>query len=108
MYKAADNAAMRCAYYFRQTLFSSPGGGARHGQARALPAGLRAEGRTADVVVREADLAFPTKAAQQELLDRLREFATRHKVALAQLFGSRKHGFCYLPSQFLLVSEGQT
>jgi hypothetical protein len=30
----------------------------------------------------------------------------RHKVELAKVFGSRKHGFSYIPSQFLLVSEG--
>ncbi len=97
---------MHLAYYFRKTLLSTADGAVRHERARALLARLQAECRTTEFLVEDADVAFATKAVQRKLFDRLRGFATRHKVALAQLFGSRKHGFCYLPSEFLLVSEG--
>lgn len=54
-------------------------------------------------VVREHKEAFPTNEDERKFLNELSEFSLRHHVALAQIFGSRKHGFSYLPPQFLLV-----
>lgn len=67
---------------------------------------LQAAGRIGAFTVEDADIAFATEEVKQALFDKLREFALRHKVGLARTFGSIKHSFCYLPSQFLLVSDG--
>src|SRR5258708_6967103 len=99
---------MKVAYYYRQTTLDSPEGTAKHEHICKLLSRLRTEGQITESVVQEAEAAFPTKEAQETLFKQLREFAARHKVALAREFGSRRYGFCYLPPQFLLVTDGDT
>ncbi len=93
------------AYYYQETLFTTPEGNAQHQQICDLLSQLHATGRFSKYVIREAEAEFPNEEARQALFAQLREFAARHKVALARTFGSRRHGFCYLPAQFLLVRE---
>ena len=81
-------------------------GAARHHEILDLLSRLRAEDRISEYAIQETEVAFPRKEPETALLNRLREFASRHKVGLARPFGSRRYGFCYLPEQFLLVSEG--
>jgi len=96
---------MHIAYYYRNSVRATPEAAARHQEIRDLLSRLLAKGKIADYVVQETEVAFPTKQAEEELFSRLRDFATRHKVGLARPFGSRRHGFCYLPQGFLLVSD---
>jgi len=96
---------MEVAYYYRESLLTTPEGNAQHQQICDLLSRLRAAGRFAKCITRETEAEFPTEEARQALFVQLREFAARHKVALARTFGSRRHGFCYLPPQFLLVRE---
>lgn len=96
---------MQVAYYYQESLLTTPEGNAQHQQICDLLSQLHATGRFAKCIIREAEAEFPTEQARQALFAQLREFAARHKVALARTFGSRRHGFCYLPAQFLLVRE---
>jgi hypothetical protein len=97
---------MQIAYYYRPSVLGTPQSAALHAETSSALSRLGATGRIADCVIADVDVAFPTEQAQQELFDRLRDFALRHKVGLARVFGSRRSGFCYLPQQFLLVLEG--
>jgi len=80
---------------------------AGHDSIRNLLSRLQEVGRITEVV-EDADVAFATEPAKGELFDWLRDFATSRKAWLGQIFGSRKHGFWYLPQQFLLVSDGDS
>src|SRR5207249_4859759 len=97
---------MQIAYYYRKSVLGTPLGAALHEQISNVLSRLRTGGRIADFVIEDADTAFPTEEARQNLFNQLRDFAPRHKVGLARIFGSRSAGFWYLPSQFLLVSDG--
>ncbi len=96
---------MRIGYYYRKSVMDTLEGAARHGEISNLLSWLRTKGHVTEYVVRDAEAAFPTQA-REELFKRLRDFAVQHKVGLAQVFGSRRYSFCYLPHQFLLVFEG--
>lgn len=96
---------MEVIYYYQASLLTTPEGNAQHQQICNLLSQLHGAGRFAKCVIREAEAEFSTEEARQALFEQLREFAVRHKVALARTFGSRRHGFCYLPAQFLLVLE---
>lgn len=95
---------MRITYYYRQSLLGTPDCQAIHQQICGLLAQMQARG--IDCALDDAEKAFPTQDAQQMLFNQLRDFAARHKVGLARTFGSRRYGFCYLPTQFLLLREG--
>jgi hypothetical protein len=97
---------MQIAYYYRKSVMDTREGAAHHDEIRDLLSRLRAKGHITDYVVQDTEIAFPTKQAEEDLFSRLRDFAARHKVGLARPFGSRRHSFCYLPQQFLLVYEG--
>lgn len=97
---------MRVVYYYRRTLLDTPEGAARHQQTCNLLSQLRAEGRITKCVTQDADAGFPTEEARHQLFNQLRDFAGRHKVGLADVFGSNRRSFWYLPPQFLLVFEG--
>lgn len=56
---------------------------------------------TASISTHEA--AFPTTKAKADLFAMLEKFALEHSIGLARVFGSRRHGFSYLPPQFLLA-----
>src|SRR5690242_12086176 len=99
---------MHIAYYYRPSLLGTPEDAARHQQICDALSRLKAAGRIAAFTVDDVDAAFPTKEAQQPLFDNLQEFAMRHHVGLARIFGSQRQGFWYLPQQFLLVSDGDT
>lgn len=94
------------AYYYRNSVTDAPDSAGRHNEICRLLSQLRADGRIAECVIQETEGGFPSRDHEEKLLNRLREFALRHKVRLSQQFGSRRHGFCYLPQQFVLVSEG--
>src|SRR5712692_3158674 len=97
---------MQIAYYYKKSVLETPQGATLHEQVANVLSRLRTGGRIADFIIEDADIAFPTDEARQNLFNQLRDFALRHKVGLARVFGSRRAGFCYLPQQFLLVSEG--
>ncbi len=99
---------MTIAYYYQQNLLETSEGKGSHESICSLLSQLRSEGRIVDAVVRDAKVAFRTDEERQRFFGQLREFAVRHKVGLAHEFGSRRHGFCYLPTQFLLVLKGTT
>jgi hypothetical protein len=97
---------MQIAYYYRKSVMDTPEIAPRHQGIRDLLSRLRTEGWIGEYVIQEAEVAFPTREAEEKLLSQLRDFAHRHKVRMAQEFGSWRYGFWHLPQQFLLVSEG--
>lgn len=96
---------MRIEYYYRKSAMVTPEAAAQHDEICKLLLRIRTEGRIAEYLVQDAEIAFPTKV-REKLFKRLRDFALRHKVGLAQVFGSRRYSFCYLPDQFVLVFDG--
>jgi len=81
---------------------------AQHKSIQAALRRLQETARIHEYGVQEHKEAFPTGEDEREFFKQLADFSLRHHVALAQIFGSRKHGFSYLPPQFLLVySAGQ-
>ncbi len=95
---------MQIAYYYQNSAMDTPESAARHQEICNLLSRLRSEGYITDYVIQDAEVAFPTEA-RGKLFNQLRDFALQHKVRLARAFGSQRYGFCYLPQQFLLVSE---
>jgi len=92
-------------YYYNQDFLKDAQWGDTHGRITSLLHGLKESGRITNLTIEELREALPTKDVEQQLFDRLMDFSIRHHVGLARPFGSRRHGFCYLPSQFLLVLE---
>jgi hypothetical protein len=92
-------------YYYNQDSLKDAHWGETHGRITSLLHGLKESGRIANLTIEELRKAFPTRDVEQQLFDRLMDFSIRHHVGLARAFGSKRHGFCYLPSQFLLVLE---
>jgi hypothetical protein len=91
-------------YYFYNNQYIGEGQWVeRHNCILAVLQHLQKVTRVCRCVVREHKEAFPTKENERKFLNELSEFSLRHHVALAQIFGSRKHGFSYLPPQFLPV-----
>ena len=94
---------MRLEYYYDEDRLRNSGQADAHQEARRLLSLLEHDPRIAGVIVRTHDEAYPTEDTKQQLLSALERFSVRHHVGLARTFGSRRHGFWYLPSQFLLV-----
>jgi hypothetical protein len=95
-------------YCYRPKLLDTPEKVSLHHLVCDSLLALKTNGRIADFAVQEADAAFPNREAQQGLFEQLRDFAGRHKVGLAHIFGSRRAGFWYMPWQFLLVFKEDT
>ena len=66
---------------------------------------LRNNGKISDFKVLEHKQAFPTEESRKQFLEKLADFAPVRHVGLARIFGSRRHGFSYLPIQFIVVYE---
>jgi Endonuclease NucS C-terminal domain len=95
----------RIEYYYDETAVSGEPYASRHAQILDVLRQLEASGRST-VAVRARAGAFSQKVDQDALLKTLSDFSMSHHVGLARPFGSNRQGFWYLPSQFLLVSEG--
>ncbi len=76
-----------------------------HEQILGLLNQLKAKAKIADFKVLEHQQAFDAEEEKKAFLEKLADFSLVHHVGLAHIFGSRKHGFCYLPIQFLVVYE---
>src|SRR5438552_138363 len=91
-------------YYHRRSLLTTPELHATHRRICELLNQLQEKSTTSVI---DADKQFATYESQTTFLEqtKLRDFATRRHVSLRQEFGSRKHSFCWLPAQFILVYD---
>ncbi len=89
--------------YFFNVESGGPDSAPRHEEILSVLERLHATAKISRYKAQLQKEAFPTREDERKFLEELAEFSLRHHVALAQIFGSRKHGFSYLPSQFLLV-----
>lgn len=97
--------AIKIEYYYDEVFSRHPDWIVGHDKICTMLQSLKESSRIVDLEIREHKEAFPTQGDKQVLFDRLSDFSLRHHVALARVFGSNKHGFCYLPPRFLLVFE---
>lgn len=95
-------------YYYREKLLQTNEEIHRHQEVCDSLVALKANGRIADFKIEETDTAFPNPEIQRKLFEQLRDFATRHKVGLSRIFGSRRAGFWFMPAQFVLVFKENT
>jgi len=95
----------RIEYYYREELLRSPEERRQH---QVVCASLKANGRISEFAVLETNAAFPNPEAQRSLFGQLRNFASRHRVGLARVFGSNRSGFWYMPAQFIFVFNEDT
>ncbi|MFQ5853212.1 MAG: HTH domain-containing protein [Candidatus Binatia bacterium] len=93
---------MKIIYYFDGGLVE----GAIHENVCRILRELQECARVTDIVIADHREAFAAESERQKLLEDLSDFSMRRQVGLARVFGSRRHGFWYLPPQFLLVYEG--
>jgi hypothetical protein len=98
---------MDITYYHRPSLLTTPERQASHKRICA-PLNQLQPKYTSSVI--DADQEFPTADSQTAFIEqiKLRDFAVRRHVKLRQEFGSRKHSFCWLPTQFILVHDSDT
>jgi hypothetical protein len=90
-------------YYYKPNFLDTPEKVNLHQAVCDSLVALKAKSRISEFVIQESDIAFPDQETQQNLFEQLRDFASRHKVGLARIFGSRRFGFCFIPPQFILV-----
>ena len=95
-------------HYFYGDQYVGPDRAGDHEKVLTALERLRATRKISQHKVQHHKERFPTKEDERKFLRELADFSLRHHVSLRQVFGSRRHGFCYLPPQFLLVyAEGK-
>ncbi len=97
---------MKLEYYSSKSI-QDPQVHDEHHRVLVLLDALKQSGQITAFIALEVDTQFPDEPSKQRFLEQLRDFSMRHHVSLGRIFGSRKHGFTYLPSQFLLVKENE-
>lgn len=96
---------MELQYYYNQKMISDPRISEKHRRILFLLDNLKLAGKISGLVIYEINNTFDDKTLRQSFLNNLRDFSMRHHVGLGHIFGSRRYGFTYLPSQFLLVMD---
>ncbi len=98
---------MKLEYYYSLQSIQDPQVHKEHDSVLVLLDALKQSRQVTDFVTLDVNAEFPDESSKQRFLEHLRDFSLRHHVRLSRIFGSRKHGFTFLPSQFLLVRESE-
>ncbi len=107
VYTAVDTNHMDLQYYYDKKRISDQEVAEKHKKILFLLDDLKRLLKISGFDLYETNNTFSEEQVRKEFLNRLRDFGMRHHVSLRRIFGSRKYGFTYLPSQFLIVMNGK-